>query len=291
MCRFLAYRGSPLVLADLVYRPSNSLIHQATDAMESRTRINADGFGLGWYNFALSPEPAVFKDTTPAWSNRNLRSVAEKVTSECVFAHVRAALHNDPVTRANCHPFRRGPLLWMHNGDVPGRGRLHRRIAAAVDPELIARIEGNTDTELVFVLFQSLLRPPLDRRFETDELVAAMRGVIRQVTEWWREDGEGRPLELNLCLTDGRTIVASRFGRGEAPPSLYWCLGARYVFDDGAFRVETADDGPGCALIASERLSEDPHWQAVAPDRLVVVREGLDVSLEDLSESAAVPGA
>ena len=292
MCRFVAYRGDPLPVADLVYRPTNSLIHQATEAMESTTRINADGFGVGWYNFDLSPEPAVFKDVTPAWNSPNLRSVAERVSSPCIFAHVRAARRNDPVTRSNCHPFQCGSLMWMHNGDVPGRGRLHQRVAAAVRADLVARIEGNTDSELLFMLFLGFLRAPLRRRFSAEELTLALRKTVTTVTRWWREDGDDRFLALNLCVTDGASIVASRFGRGPGEiPSLHWCLGSRYDFDGGECRIgKPDDDRPGCAIIASERLSSDVHWETVKSDRIVVVRDGLGVAVEPVGEGAELAG-
>ena len=122
MCRYVSYLGAPIRFGDLVYKPANSLIHQAAEAMESRTRINADGFGVGWYNSSVHPEPAVFKDISPARNNANLRSLSDKVSSPCILAHVRSARRFDPVSRANCHPFQYGRLLWMHNGDVPGRG-------------------------------------------------------------------------------------------------------------------------------------------------------------------------
>ena len=67
MCRYAAYLGPELLLSELVYNPTNSLVHQATEAMQSLTRINADGFGVGWYAPQISPEPAVFKDTTTTW--------------------------------------------------------------------------------------------------------------------------------------------------------------------------------------------------------------------------------
>ena len=47
MCRYAAYLGPPLVLSELIYKPTNSLVHQAKEAMQSSTRINADGFGVG----------------------------------------------------------------------------------------------------------------------------------------------------------------------------------------------------------------------------------------------------
>ena len=58
MCRYAAYLGPPLVLSQLIYKPPNSLVHQAKEAMQSSTRINADGFGVAWYSPEISPEPA-----------------------------------------------------------------------------------------------------------------------------------------------------------------------------------------------------------------------------------------
>lgn len=255
MCRFAAYRGEAVPLAEIVYRPGNSLANQAAEAMESPTRINADGFGIGWYNPGVSPEPAVFKSTLPAFTDPNLRSLCEIVEAGCLFAHVRAARSHDPVSRSNCHPFRQGSLLWMHNGDVPGRGRLHRRVVGLIPDELAARIEGNTDAELLFFLFLNHLGGSPDRRITSREMVSALRATLHDVTEWWTGDRDAQPLVLNLCVTDGRTMVASRVARGDDPPTLHTC------------------HEPGFTLIASEELGDGREWAEVAPDTMVVVEE------------------
>jgi len=92
-------------------------------------------------------------------------------------------------------------------------------------------------------------------------------------------------------VTDGRSIVASRFGRGPGEvPSLHWCLGSRYDFDGGEPRIGLPDEEPGCAIIASERLSADVHWETVEPDRIVVVRDGLSVAVEPVGEGAELAG-
>jgi len=282
MCRYVAYLGQPLRLADLVYKPVNSLIHQAVAAMESPTRINADGFGIGWYNPALDPAPAVFKDISPAWNNANLRSLADKISSGCIIAHVRAAQRHDPISRANCHPFQYGTLLWMHNGDIPGRGRLHRRVVSEADDSLVARLKGNTDSELAFALFLSQLGDARHEICTAPMLARAMRCTIERIHGWWREDCDERVLALNFSVTNGRSLVASRFGRGEHPPSLHYCVGSRYRCEEGACRMERPDDTDGCVLVASERLSADPHWETIGEDQMVVVRSNLDVELQAL---------
>lgn len=52
MCRWLAYQGNPIYLDQLVYQPEHSLVHQSIEARKAVTRVNADGFGLGWYTSA-----------------------------------------------------------------------------------------------------------------------------------------------------------------------------------------------------------------------------------------------
>ena len=68
-----------------------------------------------------------------------------------MFAHVRAST-GTPVQRSNCHPFRHGNWLWMHNGAVFGFHQLKRELMFAVDPSLYPDVEGSTDSETLFFL-------------------------------------------------------------------------------------------------------------------------------------------
>ncbi len=74
MCRFLAYRGDPILLEDFVTAPSHSLIHQSLHAAEGKTETN--GFGVGWYG--ERPTPGLYQDVRPAWSDENLRSNVDR---------------------------------------------------------------------------------------------------------------------------------------------------------------------------------------------------------------------
>ena len=267
MCRYAAYLGPPLVLSQLIYKPANSLVHQAKEAMQSSTRINADGFGVAWYSPEISREPAVFKDTSPMWNNRNLGSMAGKIRSSSIVAHVRSALSYDPVMRENCHPFQRGRLLWMHNGDIPGRARLSRKVANAADDTLLAQIRGNTDTEWAFTLFLTNLEGWPDEQPTLERLAAAMSQSLAQISDLHREAGDERQLEMNFCVTDGRIMVASRYTLGSEPgPTLHW-----YRSAEGA--------GPATACIASEPLFEGPQWHAAEDGDLLLVDKNRDVEL------------
>ena len=113
MCRWLAYSGSPVLLEELLYGPKHSLIVQSLHSQLGAEETNGDGFGIGWYG--AQSAPAVFHSTEPAWNDRNLRELAGHISSGVVFAHVRAST-GSPVQQTNCHPFRHGRWLWMHNG-------------------------------------------------------------------------------------------------------------------------------------------------------------------------------
>ncbi len=270
MCRYAAYLGPPLILSELIYKPTNSLVHQAKEATQSSTRINADGFGVAWYTPEISAEPAVFKDTSPMWNNRNLGSIADKIRANCLVAHVRSALSFDPVMRENCHPFQRGRLLWMHNGDIPGRARLSRQVAMAADDRLLAQIRGNTDTEWAFTLFLTNLEGWPEERPTLEALAAAMRQTLSLIDGWHREAGDQRQLDLNFCVTDGRVLVASRYALGAEPgPTLHW-----YHSADGTARP--------AACIASEPLFEGPEWHASENGDLLLVSKDRQVDVQNV---------
>ena len=88
MCRISAYIGHfPVVMSKILDKPDNSLIQQSISCREdSLIKVNADGFGVGWYNDDISKIPAVFKSTQPAWNDLNLRDLGGMVQSKCFFS-------------------------------------------------------------------------------------------------------------------------------------------------------------------------------------------------------------
>ena len=71
MCRLIAYKGTPIVMDDLLYKPKNSLINQSIHASEIEEPLNGDGFGVGWYAQEINYEPITYVSVNPAWNNRN----------------------------------------------------------------------------------------------------------------------------------------------------------------------------------------------------------------------------
>jgi glutamine amidotransferase len=126
MCRWVAYYGSPLTLDEVLVKPENSLVHQSRYARRGVEPTNGDGFGMGWYG--IGAEPGLYRSTRPAWNDRNLFELAAHVKSGLFFGHIRAST-GSAVQRTNCHPFRVGRWMWMHNGLIRDFARIKRVVS------------------------------------------------------------------------------------------------------------------------------------------------------------------
>ena len=283
MCRFLCYRGPEILLADLLYRPANSLILQSFHAKERTEPLNGDGFGVGWYAPQISSTPCVFASLTPAWSNQNLRQISEHVKSGCFFAHVRAASPGMRVSEANCHPFQYGRFLWMHNGGIRDFWRIKRRLCASLPDRLYNTIEGTTDSEHAFAVFLDLLGDT-ERICSAKEMGQAIVETIAQLEQWTAEAGFSGPSYYNFAVTDGHSVAAVRYVSDPTvePQSLYYSVGGKYqCSQDGACSFCECEAREKTIIIASERLTSNKEdWFRVAPNHVLTVEPDLTATVE-----------
>ena len=262
MCRLLAYSGAPIFLEDLVCKPEHSLVRQSMQAEEAKLTTNGDGFGIGWYTgLPDRPEPGVYREVTPAWSDENLLALCAAVRSPLFFAHVRATT-GTAVARQNCHPFRYRHWLFIHNGQIGDYAKIRRRMEAILPDELYAARKGATDSELMFLLAVNHIEQGMAP-------MHAMRTMLGEVRHMMAEAGIVAPLRFAAALADGETIYAFRYSSDERPPTLY---------------LNRCDHG---TIVASEPLQDRanpccPEWIAVAPDTAVVVR-GAAVEMQALA--------
>ncbi|MEU2745707.1 class II glutamine amidotransferase [Streptomyces collinus] len=268
MCRWLAYSGTPVLLDDVLYRPEHSLIDQSLHARMGVETTNGDGFGVGWYAWHLR-SPAVIRDTGPAWSNRNLREIADHVRSSLFFAHVRAST-GTAVQQTNCHPFRHGRWMWMHNGAITGFSAMRRDLMMSVAPELFPSLEGTTDSE---VMFHVALTLGLDG--DPPGAVARMAGLVERLGH---EHGEPEPLQMTVAVTDGERVWFFRYSSGGASRSLYYSSrveDVRALHPDLAFLNHISDE---TRLVVSEPLGDLPGaWNTVPENSYGVVQPGRDL--------------
>lgn len=305
MCRLLIFKGEPIVLAHLITKPSHSIIHQAFDSrlrLDARP-INADGFGVGWYEAGVeSSTPCVFQAITPAWSNRNLHRLAEKICSPLVFAHVRAST-SGALSEENCHPWIYGSLLWMHNGHIAGFKNFKRKLQFGLSDEFFHFPQGNTDSEWAFALFLnelSQVTDPTSSSFPYTVLKEIMLRTIKKIKELCIQAEIDEPSLLNFAVTDGNSVVATRYvtSSTDEAASLYFSTGTSFEAacdpvdnqlaidsDDcpdpskaAQYRMKKFDKRERIVLIASEPLTfEKTDWVEIPCQTVIIVTPKMNV--------------
>ncbi|GIJ47896.1 class II glutamine amidotransferase [Virgisporangium aliadipatigenens] len=265
MCRWLAYSGSPILLEELLYRPEHSLIDQSRHSRLGAETTNGDGFGVGWYG-TDGGSPALFRGIGPAWGDENLRELAGAVASPLFLAHIRAST-GTAVQQSNCHPFRYGNWLWLHNGLIRGFAAMKRELTLAVDPGLYPHIGGSTDSEVMFhlALTFGLVEQP----------VCAVERMVSFVEETAREHGVQRPLQMTLGVADGTRLWAFRYSSEGNSRSLYVSTDAaalRALYPENERLQRIAD---GTRIVVSEPLGElVGAWQPIPESSYGLVEPG-----------------
>ena len=249
MCRLAAYLGPAISLQQFLIDPPHSLFRQSWEPRELKyAKLNADGYGFGW--FGQDGQPAVYTQSAPIWADGNLPTLARTLYQTLWIAEVRSATVGNPVHSLNTPPFCDRQQLFIHNGFIGGfHQQIRPRMLQLLDPDIIADIRGNTDSEYLFACLRQIHRndPGL-------QPASGIRKLYAQVAEMLAD----RPALLNLAVTDGSCIYAARHALNHESPSLYYTTGD--------------PDFPGGQLVASERFSDDPAWQAVPAHHVLVLR-------------------
>ncbi|MEZ5751144.1 MAG: class II glutamine amidotransferase [Paracoccaceae bacterium] len=237
MCRWAAYIGKPIFLEEVVSRPGHSLIRQSHCATQCSSAINADGFGIAWYGDR--PEPGLYRDIYPAWSDPNLRSITAQVKSGLFLAHVRAST-GTATSRNNCHPFVVGKWSFMHNGQVGGYERFRRDADMMIPEGLYPHRKGATDSEALFLI-------ALAEGLDSDPQGAMQRAAAR-LDALSRGKGEAPHLRLTAAFSDGETLYALRYASDDAAPSLWhrW-----------------SDTRDGRAVVSEPLEAEQDGWEVI----------------------------
>jgi glutamine amidotransferase len=174
-----------------------------------------------------------------------LRDLAAHVESPLFVAHARSATEG-LVQRANCHPFRHGRWLLVHNGSIRSFRALKRELMLSVDPALFPEILGTTDSEVMFYL-------ALTFGLE-DEPLPALQRMVGFIETVGHENGVEHPVEMTLGLSDGARVIAVRYSSDGRSPSLFHGKSVR------AFK---------------ELVSGDPRLERFSKEATAVVSEPL----------------
>ncbi|ADZ91143.1 class II glutamine amidotransferase [Marinomonas mediterranea] len=254
MCRWMAYKGQSVYLESLLFEPDHSLIHQSLSARKSEVTVNADGFGLGWYD--EREEPGLYHEILPAWSDCNLKSLARHIKSPLFFAHVRASTGTS-TNRSNCHPFAYKEWLFMHNGQIGEYDELKWMLDRAIPEHLYGHRRGATDSEAIFLL---LLSNGLESNPE-----GAVEKTLTQIRNMMIEKNIEEPLRFTSVFSNGKDMWAVRYSSDEQAPSLY---------------IKNFDNH---LVIGSEPLElSGDGWELIPPSSLIKI-DGLGYQRTELN--------
>ena len=266
MCRWMAYSGSPVRLEELLYEPKHSLIDQSLHSTMGAETTNGDGFGVGWYG--VGETPATYHSIEPAWNERNLRDLAAHVESGLVFAHIRAS-SGSPVQQTNCHPFRHGRWLWMHNGLIAEFHAVKRELVLAVDPSLYSSIDGSTDSEVFFYLALTL---GLE-----DDPPGAVERAVGLIEDVGRRAGVVHPIQMTVATTDGSSVWGFRYSSEGRSRTLFYSTRVdtlREQHPEVEILQRISDES---RLVVSEPLGDlVGAWNEVPESHYGVVQAGQD---------------
>ena len=284
MCRWMAWSGQSVLIDELLLKPRHGLIDQSLHSRMGAETTNGDGFGLGWYGRATS-EPALYHSVAPAWGDANLRELAGHVESHLFLAHVRAT-SGTAIQQTNCHPFRHGRWLFVHNGVINGFEQMRRDLMLAVEPALFSGIHGSTDSEVLFHLaltygLESDPVPALERAIGLVEATAAGYGIENAI-------------QASIGVADGERIWAFRYSTERQSRTLFVSAEVSAIEQlhiDNPRLAQLRDED---RVIVSEPLADLPGlWTEIPESTVMIIQPGPDESrpFEPRFEPAAGNGA
>lgn len=231
MCRHLAYVGAPTGLAGSLFDAPHSLARQAEHPrLQTSGTTNPDGWGVAWYH-ADRAAPEWYRTVTPIWDDIAFARRAASIRSGAFVAAARLASPGATLVDTGNAPFVSDRWAFSLNGIVDGfPDGIGDELRARVHPTRLETIVGDADTEVLF----ALVLQTLDAGADPGSALASVVGDVAAITT-------GR---LNLMLTDGRRLFATRYGNS------LWHLGT---------------------ALASEPIDDQPAWCEVPDHSLVAV--------------------
>lgn len=264
MCRLYAmHANEPTRVECGLVRSQNALMAQSRGDREGL--VHGHGWGVADYPDGV---PVIEKQIWAAFHGEHFAKTAARVYARTVVAHVRRATVG-VTSLENTHPFHYGNWIFAHNGTIPNFDRVRFAMLDRMDPLHRSEIDGETDSEHIFRYLLSLvLRHP-----ERGLLNNVQLGLAR-IVGWSRDVDPAARIGLNVVLTDGRDMVASRLNR-----SLF------RLYRDAVFRCSICGrphvhHAPKVAYraveIASEPITKEDAWTEVPNGTVFRVTDGFE---------------
>jgi glutamine amidotransferase len=187
------------------------------------------------------------------------------------------------------------------NGDLFDFARMRYDLLEHIPPALSSRIEGTTDSEWFYALALAQLADPF-AACTASEMAAAARQALTIVRDVRQRRGIDTQSPINLALSDGSNLVATRFvfdygwypqddsffapEREHDYTTLYYATATTDGWADPEDRV-VLDRPTGSLVVASEPLTADRRAWARAPEYSMLIASpnddgGLAIELQEL---------
>ena len=191
MCRLFGWAATEAVTAEALLGPDLARLQQLS-------HVHADGWGEAWDG----PQGVrLVKEDRPAYTSAVFAAAVSTHCAATGLLHLRWATDNLPRCLPNTHPFVRGDVAFVHNGSIP-RGR---QLDDLIDTDVLATVDGDTDSERYFLALLSAYR-------RTGSAVKAFIDVTQALHELaWPS--------LNAIWVQPGTLVALAYHRPEHRPA------------------------------------------------------------------------
>ena len=235
MCRLVAYVGTEVSPAPLVFGGEHSLYHQSWDPRELLSgSVNADGWGVVWYR---DGKPRRMAEARPIWHEDELENTLSAVSSTCVVAALRNATPGQSVDRASLLPLVHDRYAFVLNGFVPDFHASHMRaLRAELPDELYAALRGSSDAETLFLLALSFVHKGAGLSEALEEVARAVALRVGKTEA-----------HMNMVLADGDCLGVVRSSTQVLTNSLY--SSQSVPFAEGGIVLATEPLDPGAAWV------------------------------------------
>lgn len=267
MCRLYGFRANePTKVECTLVRAQNALLVQSRSDL--RGWSHSDGWGIAYYQ---DSELLIERRETAAFQDQGFSVAAERAYAETVLAHVRRSTVGGPALD-NTHPFSQPPWVFAHNGTVRAMQELRPRLLREIEEAIDERPEGTTDSETVFLwLLAGMVKQGLDisrPMGDSKRLVGILAAAVLTIEERCLAAGAEKPARLNFMLTDGHSLVASRWRN-----SLHWVARVG-VHDCEICGIPHIRHDPSkeyhAVVVASEPISHE-EWEEVPEGSIIAI--------------------
>ena len=237
----------------------------APDSLAEQSHRNPDGCGVA--GFDPSGQVVLHKAPVAAWDDPDFGNTARRLTSSTFVGHVRHAT-TGARRYENTHPFAEGDVVFAHNGALGDLDQVEQQLG-----DYRRVVHGDTDSERLFAL---ILKETTARHGDlTAGITAAARWLAEHVPV----------LSLNLIVVTPSDLWALRYPEtnelyllDRAPGGQPGDRHLHGVGQQGGIRVRSTDlRYQPAVVVASERIDENPAWQAMVPGELLHVNHALDI--------------